>query len=75
MSRVTPVPASAKKALPKVKTLFDLLREAGQRLLGVISRQNGRTNAELTAFTNDVNALCEKWDRVPSAEDEAQKGK
>lgn len=75
VSRVTPVPASAKKALPKVKTLLDLLREAGQRLLGVISRQNGRTNAELSAFTNDVNALCEKWDRVPSAEDEAQKGK
>ena len=51
------------KALAKKRsTVYDRLVEAGQRLLAVIRRMEGRTNKELARFADQINALCEKWD-------------
>ncbi len=51
------------KALAKKRsTVYDRLVEAGQRLLAVIRRMEGRTNKELARFADQINALCDKWD-------------
>lgn len=41
---------------------FEKLLAAGQRLLAVIRKSEGRPNKELDRFTGDIQALCDKWD-------------
>lgn len=36
---------------------------AGQRLLAVIRHNEGGANKDLAKFTNQIQALCDKWDR------------
>ena len=36
--------------------------DAGQRLT-VIHRNEGGTNKDLAKFADQINALCDKWDR------------
>ncbi|MGN0155925.1 MAG: MBL fold metallo-hydrolase RNA specificity domain-containing protein [Lachnospiraceae bacterium] len=50
----------------KVKTgtdVFSRLLAAGQRLLGVIKKCEGYPNKELGKFADQINSLCDKWDR------------
>lgn len=56
--------------LPKVKkttsskassNVFARLLAAGERLLTVINRAEGRPNKELGKFADQINALCDKW--------------
>lgn len=42
---------------------FVRLLAAGQRLLEVIRKNEGLANKELARFTDQVNSLCDKWDR------------
>ena len=43
--------------------VFDRLVAAGQRLLTVITRNKGGANKDLSKFADQINALCDKWDR------------
>lgn len=47
----------------KAKTVYDRLVAAGERLMAVISRNKGLANKETARFTNQINTLCDKWDR------------
>lgn len=43
--------------------VFARLLAAGQRLLTVINKCEGMPNKELGRFADQINALCNKWDR------------
>lgn len=44
-------------------TVHDRLVVAGQRLLSVIYRNKDGANKDLAKLTNQINSLCDKWDR------------
>lgn len=63
-----PAPVKAEKAEKQTeahrpRTVFDRLLAAGQRLLTVIRRNEGGANKDLAKFTDQINSLCDKWDR------------
>lgn len=43
--------------------VFARLLAAGNRLLSVIRHNEGGANKDLAKFADQINALCEKWDR------------
>lgn len=43
--------------------VFERLLSAGRRLLAVIQKNEGGTNKDLGKFADQVNSLCDKWDR------------
>lgn len=47
----------------RTSAVFDRLLAAGKRLLTVISHNEGGANKDLAKFTDQINALCDKWDR------------
>ena len=52
-----------KKAAKAVSDVFARLMAAGQRLLSVIQRNEGGANKDLAKFADQINSLCDKWDR------------
>ncbi len=54
-----------KKPVPtkKAQGVFARLLAAGERLLLVITHNEGGTNKDLAKFADQINALCDKWDR------------
>ena len=53
-----------KKAKQRASSnIFARLLAAGQRLLAVIGRCEGMPNKELGRFADQINSLCDKWDR------------
>lgn len=52
-----------KKTAQKANPIFDRLMTAGQRLLAVIRKNKGLSNKELGRFADQVNSLCDKYDR------------
>ncbi len=48
---------------PAISTFFSHLLAAGNRLMTVIRRNDGSSNKDLAQFTDEINALCDKWDR------------
>ena len=46
-----------------VSAVFDRLLAAGQRLLTVIAHNEGGANKDLAKFADQINSLCDKWDR------------
>lgn len=44
-------------------SIYDRLVAAGKRLLTVIAHNEGGANKDLARFTDQINALCDKWDR------------
>ena len=55
---MTPVAAAA-----KVSKMYQKLVAAGQRLVGVIRKNEGGANRDLERFAREIHALCDKWDR------------
>ncbi|MEE0954621.1 MAG: MBL fold metallo-hydrolase [Eubacterium sp.] len=51
------------KAKSGKNTVFERLLAAGQRLLTVIRHNEGGANKDLAKFTDQINSLCDKWDR------------
>lgn len=51
------------KAQSRDKTVFDRLITAGQRLVAVIQKCQGMANKDLAKFADQINTLCDKWDR------------
>ena len=43
--------------------VFDRLIAAGKRLMTVIQHNEGGANKDLAKFADQINALCDKWDR------------
>ena len=52
-----------KKKVKGVSDVFKRLLAAGQRLLVVIQHNEGGTNKDLARFADQINSLCDKWDR------------
>jgi metallo-beta-lactamase family protein len=48
---------------PRSQSIFDRLVAAGKRLLTVISHNEGGANKDLAKFADQINSLCDKWDR------------
>ena len=57
-----PIPVTVTKKTHTVSSVFERLLAAGQRLLGVIKKNEGRPNKELAKFADQINSLCDKWD-------------
>lgn len=55
-----PVAANKKRVASDV---YSRLEAAGKRLLAVIARNKGGTNKDLAKFADQINSLCDKWDR------------
>ena len=43
--------------------VFGRLLLAGERLMAVIRKNEGLSNKDTAKFTDQINALCDKWDR------------
>lgn len=52
-----------KKSSARPTTAYERLLQAGQRLLSIIHRSKECTNKDLAKFTNQIQSLCDKWDR------------
>ena len=57
------VPVPIKKKSRPASDVFARLLAAGQRLLNVIHHNEGGTNKDLAKFADQINTLCDKWDR------------
>ncbi|MGN0288566.1 MAG: MBL fold metallo-hydrolase RNA specificity domain-containing protein [Lachnospiraceae bacterium] len=58
-----PIPFEKKPKTRTVSDVFARLLAAGQRLLVVIGRNEGGTNKDLAKFADQINSLCDRWDR------------
>lgn len=47
----------------RASAMFERLLTAGQRLMDVIRHNKGGANKDLSRFTDQINSLCDKWDR------------
>lgn len=58
------IPIETKSAAAKrASGIFARLLAAGERLMSVINRNEGGTNKDLAKFADQIQALCDKWDR------------
>lgn len=57
-----PIPLTKKSNKP-VSDVFQRLLSAGQRLLAVIHKNEGCANKDLAKFADQINSLCDKYDR------------
>ena len=55
--------AKAKAKSRKAAGVFARLLAVGQRLMTVIRHNEGGANKDLAKFADQINALCDKWDR------------
>ena len=56
-------PVVAKKKVIVVSDVFQRLLAAGHRLISVIKKNEGCANKDLAKFADQINALCDKYDR------------
>ena len=49
--------------LSRAQAVFQRLVSAGRRLMRVIEHNEGGANKDLAKFADQINALCDKWDR------------
>ncbi len=47
----------------RANVVFQRLLSAGKRLMRVIEHNEGGANKDLARFADQINALCDKWDR------------
>ena len=52
-----------KKTYRASSSVFDRLVIAGERLMVVIRKCQGMANKDLAKFADQINALCDKWER------------
>ena len=58
----SPVRVEPKKKSSASNSVFERLLAAGQRLVGIIKKCDGRPNKELAKFADQINSLCDKWE-------------
>lgn len=56
-------PAAVKKKARGVSDVFARLLASGQRLIAVIRKNEDGANKDLAKFADQINSLCDKWDR------------
>lgn len=56
-------PIPVKKKAHAAATVFTRLLASGQRLLAVIHKNEGGANKDLARFADQINSLCDRWDR------------
>lgn len=56
-------PVVIKKKAKIASDVFSRLLAAGQRLLAVIHKSEGSPNKDLGKFADQINSLCDKWDK------------
>lgn len=56
-------PVRIKKKAGHISDVFARLVAAGQRLIAVIQRNEGSTNKDMAKFADQINSLCDKWDK------------
>ena len=57
------MPIPVKPRAKGVSDVFARLLAAGQRLLNVIRKNEGGANKDLARFADQINSLCDKWDK------------
>lgn len=58
-----PVPVEKRAAEGSVSDVYTRLKAAGARLVAVIGKVSGISNKEKAKFADQINALCDKYDR------------
>lgn len=61
-----PAPVRLEKAKAvnvRRNAIYERLRAAGERLMTVIRHNEGGANKDLSRFADQINSLCDKWDR------------
>lgn len=58
-----PVRIAQKKERKAASDVFERLMNAGQRIISVIRKNEGIANKDLAKFADQINSLCDKWDR------------
>ena len=56
-------PVAVKKKARGISDVFARLLASGQRLIAVIHKNEDGANKDLAKFADQINALCDKWDR------------
>ena len=56
-------PVPVKKKVVVVTGVYARLVDAGKRLMAVIEKNHFGANKDLAKFADQINALCDKWDR------------
>lgn len=57
-------PVSVKKKAKGISDVFARLLASGQRLIAVIHKNEGGANKDLAKFADQINSLCDKWDKT-----------
>ncbi len=57
-----PIPIK-KKESSIVSDVYERLKAAGARLVGIIARSDGLSNKDKAKFADQINALCDKWSK------------
>lgn len=57
------IPKAKKPVQRKANDVFERLLAAGRRLLIVIKHNEGGANKDLAKFADQINSMCDKWDR------------
>lgn len=57
-------PIAVKKKARGVSDVFARLLASGQRLIAIIHKNEGGANKDLAKFADQINSLCDKWDRT-----------
>jgi metallo-beta-lactamase family protein len=57
-----PIPIK-KKESSLVSDVYERLKAAGARLVGIIARSDGLSNKDKAKFADQINSLCDKWSR------------
>lgn len=57
------IPKAKKPVQRKANDVFERLLAAGRRLLTVIKHNEGSANKDLAKFADQINSMCDKWDR------------
>lgn len=56
-------PVAIKKKTHGISDVFARLLAAGQRLIAVIHKNEGSANKDIARFADQINALCDKYDK------------
>lgn len=54
---------SRRSVVKRNNSVFERLLASGRRLITVIGHNQGGANKDLAKFADQINALCDKWDR------------
>lgn len=56
-------PVAIRKRTRGISDVFARLLASGQRLIAIIHKNEGGANKDLARFADQINSLCDKWDR------------